>query len=111
MGFQTKLTKHRIICVSPTLLARFVCCSNDSAFDSQAAEALDGLSLTAGSEARQQRKVLIERIEWPGSEELVRWKVREREGLMLYLDSDMFFSENGGDVLEMNRFILSCQMG
>eukprot|EP00434_Breviolum_minutum_P000434 symbB.v1.2.000369.t2/scaffold17.1/size449391/6 len=29
----------------------------------KAAEALDGLSLTAGSEARQQRKVLIERIE------------------------------------------------
>ena len=30
----------------------------------------------------------------------------EREGFfMLYLDSDIFFSENGGGVLEMNRFI------
>ena len=30
----------------------------------QAAEALDGLSLAPGSEARQARKALIERIEW-----------------------------------------------
>lgn len=30
----------------------------------KAAEALDGLSLAPGSEARQARKALIERIEW-----------------------------------------------
>jgi hypothetical protein len=34
----------------------------------KAAEALDGLSLAPGSEARQARKALIERIEWLGDD-------------------------------------------
>lgn len=35
----------------------------------KAAEALDDLSLAPGSEARQARKALIERIEWLGDDD------------------------------------------
>ena len=52
----------------------------------KAAEALDGLSLAPGSEARQARKALIERIEWLDGDDdwfwlSIFWGKRKKQGV------------------------------